>query len=133
VTSSLSAPSGQGDRVGTIQVYTLDPCAPCEIVKEAVKLLEDDARKLRWNIQIVPAIGGDKKSLGKAYLAGVKHFPTVRLVRDRRVVKSFASVREGWTAQDVASFLRSEIEAETQAQAQAQTIELVANEARVAR
>lgn len=57
----------------------------------------------------------------------MKHFPTVRLVRDRRVVKSFASVREGWTAQDVASFLRSEIETESQ------TIELVGNEVPVAR
>lgn len=110
--ASLSGHSGE-DRVGTILVYTLDPCAPCEIVKEAAKLLANDARKLRWEIRIVPTIGGDKKGLGKAYLAGVKHFPTVRLVRDRKVVKSFASVREGWTAQDVASFLRSQIEAET--------------------
>lgn len=65
---------------------------------------------------------GDKKSVGAVYLAGVKHFPTVKLVRDRRVIKTFASVREGWTAQDVACFLRSEIETETQ------TLELVGNE-----
>jgi thioredoxin-like negative regulator of GroEL len=110
-----------------MMVYTLDPCAPCEIVKDAVKLLEDDVRKSGWKIRIVPAVLADKKSVGAAYLAGVKHFPTVRLVRDGRVVKSFASVREGWTAQDVASFLRSEIETESR------TIELVGNEVRVAR
>lgn len=127
VTGSLSERSGEDDHVGTIMVYTLEPCAPCEIVKEALKLLEEDARKQRWRIQIIPAVLEDKKSVGAAYLAGVKHFPTVRLVRDGRVVKSFASVREGWTAQDVASFLRSEIEAETR------TIELVGNEVRVAR
>jgi hypothetical protein len=103
-------------------VFTLQPCAPCEIVKEAVKLLEDDARNLKWKTQIVPTILGDKKSVGAAHLAGVKQFPTVKLVRDRRVIKTFASVREGWTAQDVASFLRSEIETETR------TIELVGNE-----
>ncbi|HEX8063268.1 MAG TPA: hypothetical protein VF535_08625 [Allosphingosinicella sp.] len=108
-------------------VYTLQPCPPCEIVKEAVKLLENEARNLRWKIQIVPTILGDKKSLGAAHLAGVKRFPTVKLVRDRRAIKTFASVREGWTAQDVACFLRSEIQTETQ------TIELVGNAVRGAR
>lgn len=127
MTASISERSSEDDHVGTIMVYTLQPCAPCEIVKEAMKLLEDDARKQRWKIQIVPAVLADKKSVGAAFLAGVKHFPTVRLVRDGRVIKSFASVREGWTAQDVASFLRSEIETETQ------TIELIGNEVRVAR
>jgi hypothetical protein len=127
VTVSTSRPRKGGDHAGTIVVYTLEPCAPCEIVKDAVKLLEGHARKLRWNIDIVATLLGDKKGLGAAYLAGVKHFPTVRLVRGRRVVKSFVSVREGWTAQDVASFLRSAIEAETI------TIERVGNEVRVAR
>lgn len=125
MTESPSEPFGADDHVGTIMVYTLQPCAPCEIVKEAVKLLEDDARNLRWKIQIVPTILGDKKSVGAVHLAGVKHFPTVKLVRDRRVIKTFASVREGWTAQDVACFLRSEIETESQ------TIELVGNEVMV--
>lgn len=60
VTASLCKHSGEGGHVGTIMVYTLQPCAPCEIVKEAMKLLEDDARKLRWNIQIVPAVLEDK-------------------------------------------------------------------------
>ena len=106
-------------------VYTLQPCAPCEIVKAAVKVLADDARKLGWRIRIVPTSLGDKKSVGAAHLAGVKHFPTVKLVRAGRVVKTFASVREGWTAQDVASFLRSEIETENR------TIELVGNEVRL--
>jgi hypothetical protein len=127
VTASLSAHPGESDYVGTILVYTLQPCAPCEIVKDAMKLLEDDARKLRWKIQIVPTVAGDKKGLGTVYLAGVRNFPTVKLVRDRKVVKSFASVRDGWTAQDVASFLRSELETETQA------IDLVGNEVHVAR
>lgn len=122
MTESRSEPAREDDDVGIVMVYTLEPCAPCEIVKEAVKLLEDDAGTLGWKIQIVPTILGDKKGVGAALLAGVKHFPTVRLVRDRRIIKAFASVREGWTAQDVASFLRSEIETETR------TIELVGNE-----
>jgi hypothetical protein len=70
VTASTSEHSGEEDHVGTIMVYTLQPCAPCEIVKEAMELLEDDARKLRWKIQIVPAILSDKKSVGAASLAG---------------------------------------------------------------
>ncbi len=127
MTNSSSGHAGAGDPVGTVMVYTLQPCAPCEIVKEAVKLLEDDARRLGWKIQTVATISGDKKALGAVFLAGVRNFPTVKLVRDRRVVKSFVSVREGWTAQDVASFLRSEIEAESR------TVELVGNEAPIAR
>ncbi|HET9638294.1 MAG TPA: hypothetical protein VFP12_03725 [Allosphingosinicella sp.] len=122
MTANVSEPFRDDDHVGTIMVYTLQPCAPCEVVKEAVKLLEGEARNLGWKIQIVPAILGDKKSVGAAHLAGVKHFPTVKLVRDRRVVKTFASVRVGWTAQDVASFLRSEMQIESR------IIELVGNE-----
>lgn len=110
---SLLGYSGE-DFVGVILVYTLQPCDPCEIVKDAVRLLEDDARKSKWKIQIVPTAIGDKKGLGKIYLAGVRNFPTVKLVRDCRVIKSFVSIREGWTAQDVASFLRSEIEAQSE-------------------
>jgi hypothetical protein len=127
VTVSTSEPLLGSDRGGTIVVYTLEPCAPCEIVKDALKLLEGHARKLSWNIEIVPTMLGDKKGLGAAFLAGVKRFPTVRLIRHRRVLKSFVSVMEGWTAQDVASFLRSAIEAETE------TIELGCNEVPVSR
>jgi hypothetical protein len=126
MTASVSGYSGE-DEFGTVMVYTLEPCAPCEIVKEALKLLDDDARNLGWKIQIVPTISGDKKGIGAAYLAGVRNFPTVKLVRDRRAIKSFVSVREGWTSQDVASFLRSEIEAETK------PINMVGNDVRVAR
>jgi hypothetical protein len=123
--SQATAPQpGRGNPVGTIVVHTLEPCAPCEIVKDAVRLLEGDAAKLGWAIETVPTLLGDKRSVGAAFLAGVKQFPTVRLVRGGRVVKSFVSVREGWGPQDVASFLRSAIEAE------AQTIELEINEVR---
>ena len=112
MTESTSQPLEPDDPAGTVLVYTVDPCAPCEMVKGALKLLDADIRRLGWTIRIVATELSDKKAVGAAFLAGVKQFPTVRLVRDGRVLKSFAGVREGWTPQDVASFLRSAIEAE---------------------
>ena len=112
MTGSLSAGRGEGaadGEVRIIRIYTLTPCEPCEIVKEAATILADDARRLGWKIEIVPTVSGDKKGLGKVFLAGVRQFPTVNLIRGERVVKSYASVREGWSAQDVAAFLRGEI------------------------
>ena len=127
MTAGTSEPRQQGDRGGTILVHTLEPCPPCEIVKGALKLLEGDARRLGWDISVVTTVLTDKKSVGAAFLAGVKQFPTVRLVRDRRVLKTFAGVREEWAAQDVAAFLLSAIEAE------GETIELVARQGESAR
>jgi hypothetical protein len=113
VTASSSTAHSREDSkgdAGIVRIYTLDPCAPCEIVKQAAKILAGDARRLGWTIEIVPTVGGDKKGMDKVLLAGVKHFPTVNLVRGDRVVKSYTSVREGWSGQDVAAFLLSEIE-----------------------
>ena len=93
-----------------VRVYTLQSCAPCEILKHALRLIEDDIQGSGWNLDVIQVSRDDKRSMGAALKAGISHYPTVKFVVNRQVVRSYVSIRDGWTPQDVAQFLKGEID-----------------------
>lgn len=92
-----------------LRLYSVHDCAPCETVKEALSLIASNVQKRGWEIDIIVTNRDDKRAMGKVLLAGVKYFPTVRLMQDNSITKSFVSIKQGWNVSDIASFLLQEI------------------------
>ncbi len=103
--------SGDGRPSRVIRVYTMQPCAPCDILKQALSDMAREIAESGWIIEKIQVVQGDKKAIGRALKQGVQQFPTLKLVADGVVVKSYVSIKQGWTPLDVADFLRGQLAA----------------------
>ena len=86
-------------------LYSVDQCAPCDIAKDALLLIGNDLEHLGWRLEYDLSYRADKKAIGKALLAGVNQFPTVRLKSDGIILESFVCFHKGWNIHDNARFL----------------------------
>ena len=103
---ALATPEMSGARA---VAFCIQECGPCEVAKAAFDLLANDAALAPWEFHVCEPAKGDKKSLGKLFLAGVRHFPTIRIITDGTVRHVFEGLPPRWSGADLAGFLRSRL------------------------
>lgn len=107
IREALAALKEPGER---LLVFSLTGCAPCEVVKHGIAKLEDQDRLGEFEAIECLIDRHDKKGLGQAFLAGIKTFPTVRIVSEGKLFGSYNTVPEDWTGDQIAHFLEGKLQ-----------------------